>query len=143
MTLKPSLVTRIAVGKAFGLIFGLVGFFLMPVFGFDDLMLRFGVLFWYVTLGALVAIFGVLDFQPVLKFHIPWWACGTLTGAWMNFVLTLFVFDIFAPVMAAEPVMGFTSPWWIVLEGAVFGLIAGGLAERFGGEGASRAPARA
>lgn len=143
MTLKPSLITRIGVGKAVGLIAGLIGFFLLPTFGFDSLMVRFGFLFWYITLGAIVAIFGVLDLQPVLKFHVPWWACGILTGAWMNFVLTLFAFGVMAPVMAAHPIMGFTSPWWMVLDGAIFGLIAGGLATWIGGEHAVTAPARA
>ncbi len=142
MTLKPSLVTRIAVGKLVGLIFGLIGFFILPAFGVDDLKIRLGVLFWYITLGAIIGIFGVLNFHPVLRIPLPWWARGLFLGAWMNFVLTLFVFDMFASILAAHPVMGLSSPWWFVAEGALFGLIVGGLATYIGGEGAATAPVR-
>ena len=44
---NPSLVTRIAIGKAVGLAFGLIGFIFLPYFWPEaSLLLRVGILFW-------------------------------------------------------------------------------------------------
>ena len=56
----------------------------------------------------------------------------------MNFVLTFFAYDTMTAMMTS--VFGtdgiLTSPFWFAAEGAVFGLIIGYFATRFGGEGA-------
>ena len=132
---KPSLFTRIAVAKLVGFAIGIVGFFIMPAFGIDDMKLRLGVLFWYVTVGAFIGMAGVMTFHPILKVKMPWWFIGPWLGAWMNFLLILFAWDVFAPIMAENSFMGLTSPWWGVAEGAVVGLLIAGLATLFGGEG--------
>ena len=135
---KPSLVTRIAIGKSVGFAFGLVGFLMMPYILPDaDPMLRWGYLLWYTTLGAIIAIFGVITWHPVLQLPMPWWVRAPLLGAWMNFVLALmtrehlrqFSMSLFGP---DSPL---TSPFWFVAEGALVGLIIGWLATRAGGEG--------
>ncbi len=135
---KPSLVTRIAVGKAVGLAFGLAGFFLLPLFWADaDWLTRWGVLLWYPSIGAMIGVFGVFTTHPVLRLPLPWWIRAPLIGAWMNFVLTLFAYDSFLKIMVAvvgkESIL--TSPFWFSLEGAAIGLVIGYLATRFGGEG--------
>ncbi len=113
---KPSLVTRIAIGKMVGFAVGLAGFLLLPYFAPEaGWLVRWGVLLWYTTLGAIIGVFGVFTWHPVLKLPMPWWFRAPLLGAWMNFVLT--------------------SPFWFTLEGAVVGLLIGYLATRFGGEG--------
>ena len=135
---SPSLITRIAIGKLIGLIFGLIGFFLLPVLWPESgSLLRWGILFWYITVGAFVGVFGVLNWHPILKLPLPWWFRAPLIGGWMNFVLTFFAYDSFKAMMVY--VFGsdfpFTSPFWFVLEGAIIGLIMGYFATRFGGEG--------
>lgn len=135
---KPSLITRIAIGKGIGLLFGLLGFILMPYFLPDvDSMFRWGVLFWYVTVGAMIGVFGVFTYHPILKMPMPWWFRAPLIGAWMNFVLVLFAYDDLRAIMVS--VFGetgiITSPFWFSAEGAIIGLIIGNLATRFGGEG--------
>ncbi len=132
---KPSLFTRIAVAKLAGFALGLGGFFIMPAFGIDDMKLRLGVLFWYVTVGAFIGMAGVMTFHPIIKMRMPWWFIGPWLGAWMNFLLILFAWDVLVPIMAENSFMGLTSPWWGVAEGAVVGLILSGLATLFGGEG--------
>ncbi len=136
---KPSLVTRIAIGKAVGFAVGLAGFFLLPVFVPEaGWLIRWGILLWYTTLGAIIGVFGVFTWHPVLKLPMPWWVRAPLLGAWMNFVLTFFAYDTMKDMMVAmfgtEGVL--TSPFWFTLEGAVVGLLIGYLATRFGGEGA-------
>jgi hypothetical protein len=68
---------------------------------------------------------------------MPWWFSSVLIGAWMNFVLTLFIYDRLAEMML--DLLGkdgmFQSPFWFVAEGAIVGLIIGYFATRFGGEG--------
>jgi hypothetical protein len=135
---NPSLMTRIAIGKGVGFIFGLIGFIAMPVlFGETDIMLRWGILLWYTTVGAVIGVFGVITWHPVLRLPMPWWFRSSLVGAWMNFVLTLFIYDTLQSYIAH--LFGdngaMSSPFWFVLEGAVVGLLIGFLATRFGGEG--------
>ena len=137
---NPSLVTRVAVGKGIGFVFGLIGFISLPYFFADaGWLLRWGILLWYTTLGAVVGLVGVFDYHPVLKLPLPWWLRAPMIGAWMNFVLTFFVYDQFETMMmamfGAESL--FSSPFWFAAEGALVGLIIGYFATRFGGEGAA------
>jgi len=135
---KPSLVTRIGIGKSIGLIVGLIGFFLLPYFSPEsDPLLRWGVLFWYITVGAVIGVFGVFTWHPVLKLPMPWWFRAPLIGGWMNFVLTFFAYDAFQSMIISVfgPDFPLGSPFWFVLEGAMVGLVMGYFATRFGGEG--------
>ena len=135
---KPSLVTRIAVGKGVGLVVGLVGFLSLPYFAPEaGWLIRWGILLWYTTLGAIIGVFGVFTYHPVLKLPMPWWVRAPFLGAWMNFVLTFFAYDTFKAMLVemfgADSAL--TSPFWFTLEGAIVGLLIGYLATRFGGEG--------
>ena len=135
---KPSLVTRIAVGKGVGFVVGLAGFLLLPFFAPEaGWLIRWGILLWYTTLGAIIGMFGVFTYHPVLKLPMPWWVSAPLLGAWMNFVLTFFAYDTMKEMMVvmfgAEGALA--SPFWFTLEGAIVGLLIGYLATRFGGEG--------
>ena len=135
---KPSLMMRIAIGKTVGLVFGLSGLILLPYFLPDaGWLLRWGILLWYTTVGAFIGVFGVVTYHPVLKLPMPWWFRATLIGAWMNFVLTFFAYDVMGEMMLA--LFGehgvLSSPFWFTAEGAFIGLIIGYFATRFGGEG--------
>ena len=135
---NPSLVTRIGVGKVLGLAIGLVGFISLPFFAPDaDLQLRWGILLWYTTLGAIIGMFGVFDAHPVLRLPLPWWIRAPFLGAWMNFVVTLFAYDSFRAVTIAAFGAGslLQSPYWFVIEGAVVGILIGYFTTRLGGEG--------
>jgi hypothetical protein len=135
---NPSLITRIAIGKAIGFLFGLIGFVLLPYFLPDvGWHLRWGILFWYTTVGAIIGVFGVFTYHPVLKLPMPWWFRAPLIGAWMNFVLTFFAYDAMRAMMNSliEEGGALSSPFWFVAEGALIGLIIGFFATRFGGEG--------
>ena len=135
---NPSLVTRIAIGKGVGFAVGLAGFLLLPFFAPEaGWLIRWGVLLWYTTLGAIIGMFGVFDYHPILKLPMPWWVRAPVLGAWMNFVLTFFAYDtmkdMLVAMFGAEGTL--TSPFWFTLEGAIVGLLIGYLATRFGGEG--------
>lgn len=136
---RPSLVTRIAIGKFIGLIIGFIGFMSIPHFWPEaSLLLRWGVLLWYVTVGAVIGVFGVFTWHPVLNLPMPWWFRAPLLGAWLNFVLTFFAFDAMQAMINAMlgPTPAISTPFfWFPLEGAIVGLIMGFFATRFGGEG--------
>lgn len=134
----PSLMTRIAVGKAIGLAVGLIAFFIIPVLWPDpDPFLRWGVLLWYTTLGGVIGLFGVVTYHPVLHLPMPWWARSAIVGAWFNFVLAFFVREpvgkLMADLFGAGSVMA--SAFWLVAVGLVVGWLIGFLATRLGGEG--------
>jgi len=135
---KPSLMMRIAIGKGIGFVFGLAGFILLPSFMPDASgLLRWGILFWYPTVGAFIGVFGVVTYHPVLKLPMPWWFRSSLIGAWMNFVLVFFAYDAMSNMMLAlfGDSGAVSSPFWFVAEGAIIGLVIGYFATRFGGEG--------
>lgn len=139
---NPSLITRIAIGKSIGFLIGLAGFVFLPWFLPEaGWLIRWGFLLWYTTLGAIIGMFGVFTWHPVLKLPMPWWVRAPFLGAWMNFVLTFFAYDMLTQAMEAlfglDGVLG--SPFWFVAEGAVVGLIIGYFATRFGGEGVETA----
>jgi len=138
MLKKPSLTTRIIIGKAIGFLFGLAGFLMLPfLFAEAGWLIRWGILLWYTTVGAVIGVFGVYTRHPILKLPMPWWFRAPILGAWMNFVLTFFAYDTMQAMMVGmfgdQGVM--TSPFWFTAEGAVVGLIIGYVATRFGGEG--------
>ena len=132
---KPSLITRIAVGKAVGALIGLIGFFLLPVMWPEsDRMLQWGILLWYTTMGAIIGVYGVFNYHPVLRLPLPWWVRAPMIGGWLNFVLVFFAYDTMAA--AIQGMLGMAlSPFWFAAEGAIVGAVIGGLATRFGGEG--------
>ena len=135
---KPSLMMRIAIGKGIGFLFGLAGFILLPSFLPDASgLLRWGILFWYPTVGAFIGVFGVVTYHPVLKLPMPWWFRSSLIGAWMNFVLAFFAYDAMANMMVSffGEDGALSSPFWFVAEGAIIGLVIGYFATKFGGEG--------
>ena len=132
---KPSILTRIAVGKAVGLVIGLAGFLVLPMFWPEvDPLLRWGILLWYTTVGAVIGVYGVLNYHPALMLPLPWWTRAPLIGAWFNFVLAFLAYDNLQAATTA--IMGTPlSPFWFTLEGAIVGLIIGGFATWLGGEG--------
>jgi hypothetical protein len=87
--------------------------------------------------GAVIGVFGVITWHPVLHLPLPWWVRAPFIGGWMNFILTFFAYDALQRAMATilGPDFPFQSPFWFVLEGAIIGLVMGYFATRFGGEG--------
>ncbi|MBT5219555.1 MAG: hypothetical protein HOI35_04825 [Woeseia sp.] len=92
---------------------------------------------WYTTFGAIIGVFGVFTWHPILKLPMPWWIRAPILGAWMNFVLTLLAYETLSRFMltAFGPNGLIASPYWFALEGAIVGLAIGYFATRFGGEG--------
>jgi len=142
---NPLLIRRIGIGKAIGFLIGLAGFVLLPVLVPDSgWLLRWGLLFWYLTLGALVAMACIITQPPISEPPMPWWLVAPGLGAWMNFVLALFAYDAMAMVMVS--VFGengiLQSPFWFALEGALVGLLIGYAVTRFGGQAAGASDPR-
>ena len=139
---NPSLMTRIAVGKSLGLLIGVIAFFSIPSFLPEaDMWLRWGVLLWYITFGAIIGMFGVFSYHPILKLPLPWWFRAPFMGAWLNFVLVFFAHEEMSAMMVVVFGEGgaLSSPFWFAAEGAILGSIIGYFATRFGGEGAEAA----
>ena len=135
---NPSLMTRIAIGKSIGFLFGLVAFISLPLILPDaSSLFRWGFLLWCVTVGAFIGVTGVFTWHPILKLLMPWWFRSSFIGAWMFFVLTFFAYDEIKAIMTLTfgPDGVLSSPFWFVIDGAIFGLITGYFATRYGGEG--------
>lgn len=139
MLTKPSLTLRIGLGKLFGLVIGLAGFFLLPLFSPEtSMMFRWGILLWYTTLGAIIGVFGVYTEHPILGIPLPWWLRATIIGAWMNLLLAMLAYDELSSIMLGVSGMGIgteLSPFWMIAEGAIIGFILGWLLTKFAGEG--------
>nr|MDD3720475.1 hypothetical protein [Candidatus Gracilibacteria bacterium] len=135
MKIKSKLIKRVALGKAIGLVFGGIAFFVIPyIFNNSDLFLRFGVWLWYITLGAFVGIFGVMNNHPFFKMDFPFWVRGIALGGWMNFILALFIYNNLVTLMQNTVFEGY-SPFCLIFEGMLFGLIVDYFATKYFGEG--------
>jgi hypothetical protein len=135
---RNSLFTRIVIGKGIGFVIGLIGFIMLPYLMPEPYTLvRWGLLCWYTTVGAVIGVFGVITWHPVLKLPMPWWFRAPLIGGWMNFVLAFFAYnDLQRMIINTLGENGIiSSPFWIVAEGVLAGLLIGYVATRFGGEG--------
>jgi len=135
---NPSLITRIAVGKLTGLIIGLLGLVMIPFLMPETPMIfRVAILLWYITLGAIVGIYGIFTEHPIFKFKLCCWVRSSMIGAWMNLMVVLFAYEILADILyVAFGTNGvFMSPYWFVLEGALVGLIIEYFAKKYGGQG--------
>lgn len=135
---NPSLFTRIVIGKGVGFVLGVIGFFALPWFWPEvGMELRVGFLFWYATVGAMIAVFGVVTWHPVLHLPMPWWFRAPMIGAWMNLLVVLIAWSEMTALMSATfgPDGFLASPYWGVAEGALVGLLIGWLCTKFGGEG--------
>ena len=131
-----SLLTRITVGKLLGLLVGGIGFFLLPNYLPDaGYMIRFGLLFWYILMGTVVGLFGVVTYHPVLRMPMPWWFLGAAVGGWMNFIIALFMYDTLTIVVSNFFNGAITSPFWVIIEGILVGLVMAWVCKRLGGEG--------
>ena len=132
---NSSLMTRIAIGKGLGLLVGVLGFIFVPYWLPDaGLMLRWGILLWYVTFGAIIGVHGVYDRLPIFDIRLPCWLRGAAIGAWLNFVLVFFAHEPMQAMLTAAfgtPL----SPFWFALEGAILGLIMDIIVTKAAGEG--------
>ncbi|MDB2550861.1 hypothetical protein N9X24_03265 [Rickettsiales bacterium] len=136
---RNSLTTRIAIGKLTGF---LIAFFGILIFNFITeyqlpTMFAFGIVLWYITIGAIIGIFGVYREHPILKFPMRWWLRSSIIGGWMNFILVLLSYEQLEEIIIVA--LGFDtffrSPFWFTLEGIFAGLIIGYFSTKFGGEG--------
>lgn len=142
MSGTPSLIRRVVAGKVVGLAVGVLELATAPLFDPEiGWLIRWGLLLWYVTFGAVIGALGVFTYHPMLRLPMPWWVRDPVVGAWLNFVLTFFVYDEWQRFMTAT--FGadglLQSPFWFVAEGAVIGLAIGYVARRVGGEGPATA----
>lgn len=135
---KGSLTIRIVVGLLAGLAVGFAALALLISLAPEaPLRIKLGVVLWYASLGAIIGLVGVLGQTLLLGRTVHWYVQGPIVGGWMNLLLVLFAHDDLAAI--AEAALGdvgfWASPYWFVPEGAGFGVVIGGLATLFGGEG--------
>lgn len=138
MTSQEVLIYRVGIGNGVGWVIGFIAFVSMPYFVADtNLLFRTALFVWYPTVGVMVGLFGVFKRHPIFKFSMPWWLRGALVGAWMNFVLTLFIYDTLSVIVAA--ILGeysrYTSPFLMVIEGALVGMLIDYVVTRNAGDG--------
>ncbi len=134
---KPSLMLRIGIGKFIGLAFGLVAFFMLPLFGESDVLFRLGLLCWLVIMGAFIGLFGVVTHYPIINMPIKWWLRGMMIGAMMMFTFWLIAYarlDAIAIQMFGAGSI-FANGAWVIIDGIIMGLIIAFIATKFAGEG--------
>jgi hypothetical protein len=135
---NPSMLLRIAYGKTIGFVFAGAGILILSDWYVDlSTAFKWGFVLYYTIIGALIGLTGIMTYNPVVKLPLRWWFRGPWLGAWMNFVLMLFIYDDLstfqAQVFGAASI--FSSPWWFVVEGATLGLFMDFICTKFAGEG--------
>jgi hypothetical protein len=129
----------IALGKLTGIAVGLAVFFALPAIIPDiESNVRWGFLFWYLTFGAIIGSWGVSPQPEFIPLRVPWWLRAPLIGAWMNFVLALFAYDVSfftSSGLFVAPAGLFTSPAGFIVSGAIIGLLIGFVGTKWGRTG--------
>ena len=129
---------RVAIGKIVGLILGALIFFGSPALGLE-LSTHFGLGLWlfYIILGALIGLIGIVDHHPIFKFKMPFWLRGAVMGIFMHLMLVLLCYHQMMAVMELDLVqsMGIQSPFWILIDGAILGILIDWTATRHAGDG--------
>lgn len=121
-----TLIRRTAYGKFIGFLFGALGLaftvYALPETGWD---IRFGVLFFGLTLGAVAGCFSIDMRHPWLALEIKWWVMGPAMGAWLCLVLVLFIGQAYEALLRESGgwLASFASPLWLILDGAIMGLV--------------------
>jgi hypothetical protein len=122
----------VGLGKAFGLAYGLVWFFTVPLVAPDaDPLLRWGILGWIITLSALISM-AVLA-QPRFSkpfVSIPAWIFSAALGAWMGVLIMLVAHELVARYTAYFWPEFLFMPWLLVVETAIVGVIIGWASRR-------------
>ncbi len=135
---KHSIAGRMVVGYGLGFLVGMAVFFLLPALGIaHELAFRLGLWVFYLLLGVMVALLGVLTVHP-LGFPLKWWMRGAIVGGMFHLMLVLVAFDEMTALMM-HPMfawMTLTSPFWVIVDGIILGMIIGGVATKVAGEGA-------
>ena len=105
-----------------GLVLGLIAFFTMPML-VDGLspFFRWGTLLWYLTFGAVVGLAGLakpFKISPLLR--------GGITGAWLNFVVAMLMYEQSTEMMSMMQNVPFQNVNVLLLatiEGLILGAI--------------------
>ncbi len=137
-TLPPSMMVRIATGKIIGLVFGLLTILVISLIWAEvPSSFLWGLMFWYITLGAFIGIFGVYTSHPVLDIPFPWYVRAPIIGAWGNLVVALIGYEPMSQflIVAFGADAWLSNPLWFTVDGLAFGLLAGYCATSLGGEG--------
>ena len=108
----PSIIMRIAIGKAIGSVIGLAGFialpFLVPEISWQ---LRWGILFWYTTVGAIVGVFGICSRHPVLMVPLPRWVRAPLIDSTAGGGTTVELYLPYQSTIAAAATYNYPATW--------------------------------
>lgn len=119
---------KIFIGKLIGFFLAIAGIILANIVIDEQipLMLQIGIILWYVTFGAIIAMSGIIvdnDLLLLTKIKFPY--RSILIGSWLNLVMTFIAYDqlkeFIALFLGENPII--SSPFWFVLEGAIVGLV--------------------
>lgn len=133
-----SVTGRVAVGKAIGLVVGLIVMFVLPLFGYPGFgFTGFGILIMFILMGAMIGFIGQFDRHPMLDFKMSWWMRGAMVGLSFMLMFVLLSYDSLEIVMKSSLISwtGLVSPFWALIDGAIAGLIMGYVETKMCGEG--------
>ena len=132
------LIRRIAIGKALGLLFSLIGILIyFDFFRQAGWAFTFGVTLYYIFLGAFVGLAGVITDIPKPRMKYHWWWRGAYICAVANLALVLMFNDPLTAMLAEtlDTSSWLANPWMFVIDGAAFGFVVDLVMTKFVGEG--------
>ncbi len=123
----------IASGKLISLLTGSIfALVLLPLNENYTVAVAVGLVFWYMTLGAVVALASGIERYPWMNISLPWWLRGLMLGAWMNFMVAVLASTIAPDLSVVVEISSgaLVTPNWLVVDGMIAGFIAAGMVER-------------
>ena len=138
---------RMFVAKTFGLLIGIAGYLLAPVYfgAYVSPYLQWGMLLWGLTFGTVIGLMGLITECPFWKhcpiYQWPAWRPilrGGFVGAWLEFVIAILLYESLAE-MAMYLGWGSFVEGHILLLAAIEGFLLGAIidftATKIGGDG--------
>ena len=132
---ESKLANRIAVSKWIGALFWILWLIFLPVFFPNGtMMFGWGIFAWYITLGGIIWMAGLVRRHPVFDFKIPAWIRWGLIWAWMCFVLALLSYNQLESLFVWTS-WEWHSPFWLIIEWIFFWIICDVIATKICGDG--------
>jgi hypothetical protein len=120
---------HMAIAKLAGLAVGLVYFFALP--SLTDqiaLNLRWGLLLWYLSLGAVIGLSGLALRQMMPRRRVPGWLIGAGVGLWFNFLAMVLGWQMIGELLAGFALPAeLNTPLILLPEGIVLGGLIGAI----------------
>lgn len=129
---KSAIFYATASAKSVTLVLGIAAWWMLEAFssqGADAAL--WPVVLWYLTIGGIVGVLNIYEYERVLNIRIAWWFRAPFSALWMNLMLIAMAPNAVEHYAVTANLLGSGSAvGWFLTEGAVVGVVCGFVSQR-------------